>query len=850
LVNKKITNQIKMKETKIMNENMSSCTIVTFEPLSEMPEALNAFLDSYFEVSALNYLDSGKEQYVGYFDLSFDAAALRAAAKEAKISLPSFKTEVLKNKNWLTENVIKFAPVETADFCIYGIHEKQTPQTKKIPVQVYAATAFGSTHQTTHLCLGAVSDLARMGLKPKQILDVGTGSGILSIASAKKWQKVKPHVLGVDIDMESVNVAGQNVFDNNVQNLVDVAYSNGFKAKAVKQNAPYDLVFANILARPLISMARDMAHALKQGGYAVLSGFTGEQADWVLGVYRKAGFKLLKLYENEHWRAALVKKKDTLSNIEEKLQDEEAVLIKRDNMFLGEDILKAENKIAELSNFSGSAGMLVVLKNKTFLLVDGRYTLQAKKQVFKGIEVVEIQGFFSTLVEILRQNNIQKIIFNPWAVSACEVEFLESEGFSVLSDLKAPASNTLEPKKVFAHPVRFAGLSHKQKIQNILSAMPSGFDSLLITSAEEVSWLSNLRAVDLPYSPVLRAYALLKKTGKLKVYVASQMPKLIADLKKCGRVIYSKAQTPAALMPYLKNGADVGFDEIAKQKTKKNDAELKGFKAAHIRDGAALVKFLCWLEENYVGFSETDAVQKLHEFRAKAKNYFSESFATIAAFGANGAVVHYQPSEKTNKKFSKNGVFLLDSGGQYFDGTTDITRTIALGRVKKEIKKDFTLVLKAHIALANHIFEEKTPAFDLDAICRNVLWLEGRDYKHGTGHGVGHFSNVHEPPFSINATNKTQAMAGYVTSIEPGIYIENAYGIRIENLYYTKKCGDGLCFEALTLCPIDLKLVDLKLLSDKEKDWLNAYHQRVFDVLKPFLNKKERLWLQEKCLRI
>lgn len=833
-----------------MDENISSCVIITFEPLINIPESLSTFLDSYFEVSSLNYLDSGEEQYVGYFDLSFDEEDLRAQAKNAGINLPSFKVEVLKNKNWLKENVIKFAPVEVADFCIYGIHEKQTPKTKKIPIEVYAATAFGSTHQTTHLCLGALADLARMGLNPKQILDVGTGSGILSIASAKKWQKVKPHILGVDIDMESLNVAGQNVFDNNVQDLIDVAYSNGFKTKVVRQRAPYDLIFANILARPLISMARDMARSLRANGYAVLSGFTNEQQDWVFGVYQREGFKLLKLYENEHWRAALLQKKEKLSDISARLNEGEAILIKKNNMFLDEDILETENKIAELSNFNGSAGMLLVLKNKTFLLVDGRYTLQARKQVLKGVEVVEVQSFFISLVETLRAQKIDKLLFNPWCTSESEISFYEQAGLICASDLSVPASNVFAPEKVFAHPVRFTGLSHKQKIQDVIKTFPKGFDSLLICAADEVSWLSNLRAVDLPYSPVLRAYALLKRTGKLKAYVSSQMPKLIADLKKCGKIIYQKEKTPFALMPYLQNAEDIDFDEIAKQKTKKNEAELQGFINAHIRDGVAVVKFLCDLEENYIGFSETDAVQKLHEFRAKAKNYFSESFATIAAFGANGAIVHYQPSEKTNKKFSKNGVFLLDSGGQYFDGTTDITRTIALGRVKKEIKKDFTLVLKAHIALANHIFEEKTPAFDLDAVCRKPLLTEGRDYKHGTGHGVGHFSNVHEGPFSINAKNKTLMMAGYVTSIEPGVYIENAYGIRIENLYYTKKCGNQLCFQVLTLCPIDLNLVDSSLLTSDEKNWLNNYHQKVLDSLKPFLNKKERLWLKEKCHKV
>lgn len=836
----------------MVNENISSCTIVTFEALKAMPEALGAFLDSYFEVSSLNYLDNGCEQYVGYFDLSFDEKDLKEKAQKAGVALPSFTVEVLKNKNWLKDNVIKFEPFETSDFCIYGIHEKQMPRTKKIPICVYAATAFGSTHETTRLCLNAICDLQQAGIKAQKILDVGTGSGILSVASAKKWGKLKPHILGVDIDMESVNVAAENAFTNNVSYLIDTFYSDGFKAKGVQQNAPYDLVFANILARPLIGMARDMARALKPNGYAVLSGFTAEQVDWVLGVYEKQGFKCVKMYELAHWRAALLQKKEKLAELSARLSEDEAFLIKRDNMFLDEDILTAENKIAELSNFTGSAGQLLVLKNKTFLLVDGRYTLQAKKEVFKGVEVVEVQNFWISVVEILRAQKISKLLFNPWGVCQSEKEFLEKAGMICVPDFDTPVSSTLPPQKVFKFPVQFAGLSAKQKVQNILKAMPKDFDAVLICAADEVSWLANLRAVDLPCSPVLRGYALLKKSGALKIYGAGQMQKLISDLKKCGRVVYQKNKTPLALMPYLENGNDVGFDEIAKQKTKKNKTELKGFVNAHIRDGVALVKFLCRLEENYLGLSEMDAVQKLHELRAGGKNYFSESFATIVAFGANAAVVHYQPNEKTNKKFAKNGVLLLDSGGQYFDGTTDITRTIAFGRPKKEIKKDFTLVLKAHIALASHVFKEKTAGCVLDEVCRKVMTAAGKNYKHGTGHGVGHFSNVHEGPFSLNAENQMPVEAGYVSSIEPGIYVENAYGIRIENLYYTKKRDDDglLGFEVLTLCPIDLNLVETKLLTEAEKNWLNAYHQKVFETLKKFLSKAERLWLERKCLKV
>ncbi|MBO4294761.1 MAG: 50S ribosomal protein L11 methyltransferase [Alphaproteobacteria bacterium] len=831
-----------------MKDNTSDCTIIRFKACEAISDQLSCFLDSYFTVSSIDYLDNGLQQYVAYEAL-FDEEHFLNAAKNVAVELPNYTVEQMKNQNWLKLNEVKFERFETADFCIYGMHEKESPKTKKIPIQIDAATAFGSTHSTTCLCLKALCYLYKSGFQPKRILDVGTGSGILAVAAAKRWHVLKPSITGVDIDKESLKVACENALRNKASQFMQTAYSNGLKAKIVSQNGPYDLIFANILARPLIKMARDMSNKIKPAGCVILSGFMDTQENWVLKAYEKHGFKRVKIYYEEHWCTAVMQKKEVLHDIRQNLEPTQAFLIEKNNMFLSEDVLDFENKILELTGFTGSAGVLVLTKDKTFLIVDGRYTLQAKTQVFQGVEVVESQNFFETLKNILYQHAVKTVRFNPWCVCQSKADKLAQAGFCLKADATVAASNIYTPDKVFMHALRFSGVSCKQKADMVAKAIPLGFDALLISSAEEVSWLSNLRAHDLPCSPIYRAFALLKKNGILKTYGCHQMKNLAADLKKCKHIVYDKNSTPYALVQSLENAEDIGFDFIAKQKLQKNPVELQGFIDAHIRDGVALVRFLYWLESNKT-VSELDIVQKLHELRQKGKYYFSESFETIAAIASNGAIVHYQPTAKTNKYLKKNCLCLIDSGAQYFDGTTDITRTIGFGKTSRQIKKDYTLVLKAHIALASSEFEYGMKTCELDKICRNVMLNEKKDFKHGTGHSVGHFSNVHEPPFAINANNQTLVLENYVTSIEPGIYVENAYGIRIENLYYTKKCGNKLCFEPLTLCPIDLSLVDSSLLSGEEKTWLNAYHQRVFDALKPFLNKKVRLWLKEKCREI
>ena len=292
-----------------MNNNLSSCTIITFEPSETISEDLVFFLDEYFDVTACNYTDDGKEEYVGYAGLDFDEADFVASAKISNVVLPAYKIEVLKNKNWLTENVIKFDPIETDDFLIYGIHEKKAPSTDKPTIKIYAATAFGSGHQTTKSCLNAISDLNKQNAKHNNILDMGTGSGILALACAKIWGDDNILVTAVDIDDESVRVTTQNAFDNKLEQFLNVAQSDGYNSDIVQQNAPYDIILSNILARPLIEMAPLLYKHLKTGGYCVLSGFVDDQVEWVIDAHKKQGLSVVKMYNIDNWYAVLMEKK-------------------------------------------------------------------------------------------------------------------------------------------------------------------------------------------------------------------------------------------------------------------------------------------------------------------------------------------------------------------------------------------------------------------------------------------------------------------------------------------------------------------------------------------------------------
>lgn len=555
----------------------------------------------------------------------------------------------------------------------------------------------------------------------------------------------------------------------------------------------------------------------------------------------------------------------TIDDIQQKLKQEslDAYIIGYENRFLGQDILPQEHKIKYLCGFSGSAGMLAVTADKVFLFVDGRYELQARQEVDTNkISVVNQTPCLENVLCFLKQQKVQKIGFDGWSVAAGEIAENESL-FPKLQLVDVGTWVDLESKSIVEVKERssvYAGASRKDKLRLLIDIMQAGgADYYLVTAADSVSWLLNIYAKDLQCSPVVRAYALIDKNGEVKLIADN----LQTDLPVCtfgefenwlktqtAKILYTAASIPSRLKKILKNGVPVQ-DICQLQKAEKNETELQGMINCHRRDGVALVKLLYWLQNNWRGKTELEVVQKLHELRQEQDLFFEESFETIAGAAENGAIVHYQPTEKTNRKLQENNLLLLDSGGQYFDGTTDVTRTVALGIPSAEMIHDFTMVLKGHIALERAIFPKETSGVQLDVLARLPLWREGKDYKHGTGHGVGCFGNVHEGPNRISNKGSMYGFkANMVTSIEPGYYKENAYGIRIENLVYSKpskKYENFLEFEILTLVPIDKKLIDVYLLDAGEQDWLNNYHRKVYESLAACVNDDEKKWLKESC---
>ncbi len=545
----------------------------------------------------------------------------------------------------------------------------------------------------------------------------------------------------------------------------------------------------------------------------------------------------------------------------------DAYVITHGNRFIGQDILESEHKLKALCGFSGSAGIAVVTCDEAFLLVDGRYELQARIQTDAAeITVIDENPRFKNVCDLLSGKNIKRIGYDAWCHSAAEMEFLKRR-YREWDFVDAGSWVDMVCNRQIAaevRDVRFAGLSRAEKCAKAAEELQAkNADYYLLTSADSVSWLLNIYARDLPCSPIVRAYALLSKNGDITLFadnLQADMPvKTWADLEvflqtASGKVIVYDAHTAPEKIKQMANSEVILQkmpDWCSIQKVQKNDVELQGMINCHIRDGVAVVKLLHWLENNWRGKTELDVVEKLHQLRAEQQYFFAESFETIAGSGANGAIVHYQPTAKTNTEIVADTLLLIDSGGQYFDGTTDITRTIVIGRPTKEMIADFTAVLKAHIALARAHFPTGTGGVKLDALARSELWKIGADYKHGTGHGVACFGNVHEGPISISVNGSDYGFkANMVTSNEPGIYREGKYGIRIENLQYTAPVvtTEGfLKFIPLTKVPIDKKLIDKYMLNGDELAWLNKYHQDVYQSLLPYLREDEKIWLENAC---
>ena len=509
-----------------------------------------------------------------------------------------------------------------------------------------------------------------------------------------------------------------------------------------------------------------------------------------------------------------------------------------DEFFL-EYLPQNQKRIEYLTGFSGSNAYIIFGPEKSYFFTDGRYLLQAKNEI--DLTEFEIINIADKSVIVWLQENLKSDENLALDAKLSSVNFVNlvkkiTENLVFLDQNPVDEIWQNRPKqpeaKVFYLDEKISGLDSKSKRKQVLSDLEA--DALIITKPENLCWLMNIRAADIEFSPLFLSYGILFKDGEVELF------RSFNELKIDAREL--KIQTDATTTNYQlyqelqKNNNEIIFKNcpIEILKSIKNKVEIEGSIKAHEADGLALTSFLNWLEnalKNNEEIDEIKAEEKLLEFRKKNPNFLYPSFASISGFASNGAVIHYRASKKTNKKFDKNSLYLIDSGGQYFGeymATTDVTRTVAVGEPTMEMIENFTRVLKGHIAIARAKFPRGTTGAQLDVLARFHLWQAGLDYDHGTGHGVGSFLSVHEGPCGISKRAHQELLEGMILSNEPGFYKEGEYGIRIENLMLVEKYNDRfLCFKTLTLAPIDLKLVDLKMLTYPEKKWLENYHERI-----------------------
>jgi Xaa-Pro aminopeptidase len=547
-----------------------------------------------------------------------------------------------------------------------------------------------------------------------------------------------------------------------------------------------------------------------------------------------------------------------------------------------------------ISGFNGSAGTAVVTLDKAGLWTDSRYFLQGAEQLAgTGIELMkmgqpETPDMISWLGTELKAGervgvNAQMFSVNGFAAMKADLKLSGIELVSV--DLMAESwteRSSLPLKPFFVFDIKYAGKSASDKLTELRAELKKARADVFVMSAlDDIAWLFNIRGNDVDYNPVVIAYALVD-ANKATLFVAPEKltPETSAYLQSEGVTvapylgIYEALKAVAADKAVLVDGSKLNqslfeaipascairntMSPVFKLKSIKNDVEMAGYRRAMVKDGVALTRFFKWLEENLKGGKHTEVTidRKLYEFRSQQEGFMGESFGTIAGYGPHGAIVHYSATPESASTLKPEGIFLLDSGGQYLDGTTDITRTIALGTPTVQQKIDFTLVLKGHIALSMAVFPTGTRGSQLDILARKAMWDLGLNYGHGTGHGVGHFLNVHEGPQSIRAEeNPVVLQAGMFMSNEPGLYRTNEYGIRTENLIHIvpaqkTEFGQFLKFETVTLCFIDQLLIDVDLMADEEIEWLNNYHKKVYDSVAPNLEADEREWLSRKCAKL
>jgi Xaa-Pro aminopeptidase len=571
-------------------------------------------------------------------------------------------------------------------------------------------------------------------------------------------------------------------------------------------------------------------------------------------------------------------------------------VVPRQDEYQGEYVAPHAERLRWLTGFAGSWGTAIVLKERAAIFVDGRYTLQVAQQV--DTSLFAVQHLVEEPPHLWIEKNVGKgqvIGFDPWLVTADQLARFEQACAKAGARLQAVDDNPIDavwrdqPARpsgpVEIQPTQFAGRSPSEKLAEMAQALVAqGADAAVIALPDSIAWLFNIRGQDVRHTPSVHARAILRRTGKAGLFIdPARLPehvrdhlasvaevhppqRFVAALEELGRgkakVMADLASVPERIRMALKNaGAEIinAADPAVLPKARKNPVEREGARAAHLRDGAAMARFLRWLsiEAPKGELTEIAVADKLEEFRRGTGVLKDLSFDTISAAGPNAAIPHYHVSRDSSRKLNMGEIFLIDSGAQYQDGTTDVTRTIIIGAPTGEMKERFTRVLKGMIGMSTVRFPKGTTGSQLDVLARAALWRAGFDYDHGTGHGVGSYLSVHEGPARLNKTDRTALEPGMILSNEPGYYKAGEYGIRIENLVLVEDLHEiqggerpMMGFETLTLAPIDRQLIDRSLLTAEELAWLNAYHARVVKEIGPLLQDSELQWLKQACAPI
>jgi Xaa-Pro aminopeptidase len=569
-------------------------------------------------------------------------------------------------------------------------------------------------------------------------------------------------------------------------------------------------------------------------------------------------------------------------------------VVPRSDEYQGEYVAPGAERLAWLTGFTGSAGEAVVLLDRAFLFVDGRYTLQAQEETNPEIiTVVQTNDAKAGEWLFAALPNGSKVGYDPWLHTPNDVKRMAAACAKNEAAVVPVARNPIdllwtdkpvsEPQWAVPFPEMYAGKDSTAKIADMTSQLGiDKDDALVLSTPDSIAWLLNVRGRDVPYVPVVQSFAVLHKNGTLDWFVAPEKitdrlrgalsslveiksPAALGDVlddlgRNKARVQLDMALSPAWIYERLsKSGAKIHpkEDPCLLPKACKNTVEREGAVLSHVRDGAAVCRFLAWFDREAPkgGLNELDAARKMAEFRSDNPLYRGESFATIAAAGKNAAVVHYHTSERNNAPIRPGSLFLIDSGAQYLDGTTDVTRTVAVGTPGALEKKRYTQVLKGHIAVAAIAFPEGTTGSQLDILARQYLWRDGVDYMHGTGHGIGSYLNVHEGPQRISRySNRIALMPGMLISNEPGYYKSGAFGIRIENVVMVEPLPptegseiNTLGLSTLTLAPFDRRLIDKAQLTPREKAWIDGYHARIRRIITPLTDAETAAWLVDAC---